>query len=217
MLIESLPIILQISLLLTCGLSRYMWFVNTSVPRAVASFTILGALFYIGIVVVGTSSYERACLCPTSSYSPIPLRRTSENCWRACLCLIPPRSSSPLGSTPTGDSFWHPIAFVASYNPGKFLSRISSGIRSVATKVEHQTIILLLQIDRALRNSKQRLVRETRRFRHAVLLLITVEDVHHQSLISPNSPGYECVYGTWGVFGNGTRTIPAASAGSSRT
>ena len=58
-------------------------------------------------------------------------------------------------------------------------------IRSVATKVEHRTTILLPRIDRALCNSKQRLVR---RFSHAVLLLITVEDVHHQSLVSPNCP-----------------------------
>ena len=57
--IESLPIILQIALLLlACGLSRYMWSIDASVARIVISFTILGILFYVGIVVVGTSSYE---------------------------------------------------------------------------------------------------------------------------------------------------------------
>lgn len=127
MLIESLRIMLQISILLACGLSRYMWSVNVSVARAVASFTILGALFYIGIVVVRTSSYERAYLCPTSSCSPIPLRGTSENYWWACLCLTLPRSSTPLGSTPTRDSFRHPIASITSCNLGKFLSLIMSG------------------------------------------------------------------------------------------
>ena len=45
--IESLPIMLQIALfLLTCGLSRYMWSVNTSVARVVTSFTVLSFLFY---------------------------------------------------------------------------------------------------------------------------------------------------------------------------
>ena len=71
MFIESLPIILQIALLLlACGLSRYMWSVNTSVARVVVSFTILGVLFYIGIVVVGTSSYE----CPFQTPASTSLR-----------------------------------------------------------------------------------------------------------------------------------------------
>ena len=63
--IESLPIMLQIALLLTCGLSRYMWSVNTSVARVVISFTVLG-LFYIGTVVAGTSSYEYPFQTPAS-------------------------------------------------------------------------------------------------------------------------------------------------------
>ena len=63
--IESLPIMLQIALLLTCGLSRYMWSVNTSVARVVIPFTVLG-LFYIGTVVAGTSSYEYPFQTPAS-------------------------------------------------------------------------------------------------------------------------------------------------------
>ena len=52
---------LQIALfLLTSGLSRYMWSVNTSVARVIISFTVLGFLFFIGIVVAGTCSY----VCP---------------------------------------------------------------------------------------------------------------------------------------------------------
>jgi len=62
--IESLPIMLQVTfLLLTCGLSWYMWSVNTSVADIVISFTVLGIMFYIGIVVAGTSLYE--CLFQT--------------------------------------------------------------------------------------------------------------------------------------------------------
>ena len=69
--IESLPVMLQIALLLlSCGLSRYMWSVNTSVAHVVVSFTALGILFYIGIVVAGTSSYE----CPFQTPVPTALR-----------------------------------------------------------------------------------------------------------------------------------------------
>jgi len=57
--VESLPVMLQIALL-TCGLSQYMWAINTSVARVITSFTALGILFYVGIVAAGTSSYE----CP---------------------------------------------------------------------------------------------------------------------------------------------------------
>jgi len=69
--IESLPIMLQVTLLLlTCGLSPYMWSVNTSVACVVISFTVIGFLFYIGIVVAGTSSYE----CPFQTPASIALR-----------------------------------------------------------------------------------------------------------------------------------------------
>lgn len=61
------PLMLQIALfLLACGLSRYMWSVNTSVARIIISFTTLGFLFYIGIVVAGISSYECPFQTPAS-------------------------------------------------------------------------------------------------------------------------------------------------------
>ena len=69
--IESLPIMLQIALLLlSCGLSRYMWSVNTSVAGVVISLTVLDILFYLGIVVAGTSSYE----CPFQTPASATLR-----------------------------------------------------------------------------------------------------------------------------------------------
>ena len=69
--IESLPIMLQIALLLLiCGLSRYMWSINTSVARVVISFTVLGFVLYIGIVVAGTSSHE----CPFQTPMSMVLR-----------------------------------------------------------------------------------------------------------------------------------------------
>ena len=70
--IEILPIMLQIALLLlSCGLSRYVWSVNASVARVVISFTVLGVLFYVGIVVAGTSSYE----CPFQTPASTVLRQ----------------------------------------------------------------------------------------------------------------------------------------------
>jgi len=66
--IESLPVMLQIALLLlTCGLSWYMWSINTSVAHVVISFTALGILFYIGIVVAGISSYACPFQTPVST------------------------------------------------------------------------------------------------------------------------------------------------------
>ena len=64
----SLPLMLQIAVfLLASGLSRYMWTVNTPVARIITSFTILGFLFYIGIVVAGISSYECPFQTPAST------------------------------------------------------------------------------------------------------------------------------------------------------
>jgi len=69
--IESLSIVLQIALLLlTCGLSHYAWSVNTSVARVVMALTVLGTIFYVGIVIAGTSSYE----CPFQTPASTALR-----------------------------------------------------------------------------------------------------------------------------------------------
>ena len=212
---ESLPIILQIALLLlACGLSRYMWSVNASVARIVISFTILGVLFYIGIVVVGTSSYE----CPFQTPASISLRylRDSGAIRRLVAGLFLPNLILFIHTTRRDTrkllvslSLPNTISFIyatrvdvhqglvsASHRVRDFTqsreispSCIVSGIRSVATKIGHQIIILLLRIDRTFGNSKQRLVQGIRRFRSAVLLPITVEDVHHQSLASPNGLG----------------------------
>ena len=74
--IESLPVMLQIALLLlACGLSRYTWSVNTSVGRVVISFTVLGFLFYIGIVFAGTLSDQ----CPFQTPASSTLRHLKDN------------------------------------------------------------------------------------------------------------------------------------------
>ncbi|KAF9646287.1 hypothetical protein BDM02DRAFT_3188951 [Thelephora ganbajun] len=215
--IESLPIMLQIALLLlACGLSRYMWSVNTSVACVVISFTVLGFLFYIGIVVAGTYSYE----CPFQTPASITLRdlsntgiaqtilaslsppnvisfiyATRRNTRKLALNLSPPNVTSLIYATwmdarqrfaPASHRAYEIMRYP--FSQGISLSHITSGIQSAATKVGHQAIILLLQIDRTLGDTKQRLVQSVRRLRRAVLLPITVEDTTRHPPISQNSP-----------------------------
>jgi len=66
--IESLSVALRIPLLLTCGLSRHMWLINTSVACVVTAFTVF--VFYDGIVVARVSSHD----CPFQTPSSTALR-----------------------------------------------------------------------------------------------------------------------------------------------
>ena len=186
LIIESLPIMLQIALfLLACGLSRYMWSVDTSVARVVISFTVFGIFFYIGIVVAGTSSYE----CPFQTPASIALRRLRDNARTRKLLrsLSPPKILSLIRVTlrSTWQGFlsashryvYNPIRHPLSWNIS--LSHIASGIRSVPSKVGHQVSILLLWINQTLGNGKRRLAQGVRSLRRATLLPITVKDTRH--------------------------------------
>ena len=58
---ESLPLMLQFALLLLgCGLSLYLWGINTTVASVVIGITSFGAGFYILIVIAGAASMS----CP---------------------------------------------------------------------------------------------------------------------------------------------------------
>jgi hypothetical protein len=187
--IESLPILLQIALLLlACGLSRYMWSINMSVARVIISFTVFGALLYIGIVVAGTSSYE----CPFQTPASIGLRRLrdSETARKLLANLSPPKVTIQTAwkdilqaSRRVYDTMRSPLSWEI------LLSRIWSDIRSAITKVGHQTIILLLQADRAFGNVKQRLVQEIRSFGRTPLLPITTGGIHRQLIVPRKGPG----------------------------
>ena len=215
--IEGLPIMLQIALLLlACGLSRYMWSVNTSVARVVISLTVLGFLFYIGIVVAGTWSYEcpfqtpasmalrylrgsrttRKLLANLSLSKVVSLVYTARKNTRKLLGL------SLLNATSVIYAAWidarqglvlssHHLHDITRHPLSWEISpsRIMSGIHSTATKVRHRTIILLRRIDHAFGNAKRRLVRGIRRFRRAALLPVTFEDAHCQPLAPQNGPG----------------------------
>lgn len=65
--VESLPVMLQIALLLlACGLCRYMVPINTAVASVLIALVLLGVLFYVGIVIAGTSSYDCPFQTPAS-------------------------------------------------------------------------------------------------------------------------------------------------------
>ena len=191
--IESLPVMLQFALLfLTWGLSRYMWSVNTSVARVIISFTALGLLFYIGIVVAGTSSYE----CPFQTPASEVLRylRDSGATRKLLTRISPPDAISRIHATwvNTRQGFTsapHHIHDTRRYLPSWDISpsHITSGIRSTATRVGHQTIILLLQIDRVFRDAKQRLVQRV--FRRAGLLPTTIGEADQQLGPLRSGPG----------------------------
>ena len=193
--VESLPIMLQIALLLLAsGLSRYMWSVNTSVAGVVISFTALGVLFYIGIVAAGASSYE----CPFQTPVSEGLRHLSDSgtTRKMLASLSPPEiiSTTYAAWVNTRQGFVstsHRVHGTTRYLLSReiSLSHITSGIRSRATKVGHRTIILLLRIDRALGNTRERLVQAVRRFRRAGLLPITREDADRQPGTPRNGPG----------------------------
>ena len=193
--IESLPVMLQIALLLlTCGLSRYMWSVNTSVARVVISFTVLGFLFYIGIVVAGMSSYE--CPFQTPASTTLQSIRDSRTTQKLLSNLSLPNPTSSIYATwmdarrglvsasrSAYDIVRHPLSWEFS------LSHILSGIRHAATKVGYKAIILLLQMDQAFGNAKYRLAQGIRRLRRARLLPTSTQDLHHQLLVPHDVPG----------------------------
>jgi len=62
---------LQVALLLlACGLCKHMGSINTTVAGVLITLTVLGVLFYLGIVIVGASSYE----CPFQTPVSVGLR-----------------------------------------------------------------------------------------------------------------------------------------------
>ena len=150
--IESLPIILQIALFLhTCGLSRYMWSVNMSVANVVISFTAIGILFYIGIVVAGASSYG----CPFQTPASMALRylRDSRTTQKLLARLSLPNIILFIYTSWVNTWRGFTLVFHHVYNTRFPLSQdispssFISGIKTIATKVGYQAIILLLQIN----------------------------------------------------------------------
>ena len=208
--IEGLPIMLQLALfLLACGLSHYMWSVNTSVARVVISFTLVGFLFYIGIVIAGTWSYE----CPFQTPVSIALRHFKcrwairglfvslirlirEKPQKFLVILSPPNTTSPIyaawidfrqGLVSSSHRAYSVMGCPSTWNLS--LSKILSNIHNAVTRVGHWPIILLLKMDRKFRDAKLWMAQEVRRFMRAGLLPTSTEDVNHEPVASHNGQG----------------------------
>jgi hypothetical protein len=188
---ESLPVMLQIALLLlSCGLSRYVWSVNISVASVVISFTVLGVIFYVGIVIAGTSSYE----CPFQTPASTALRtlRGKRTTQRLLASLSPPRMIS--SAYVTWRNIQRGLASIycrihnAVVNSRSWEISLPS-ISGIATNVGHQAIILLLHVDRALGGVKQRFVQGVRRYKRAMLFPIAHEVANYHPHMPPPQDG----------------------------
>ena len=74
--IDSLSLMLQVALfLLACGLCRHMWSINIWVAYTLIGLTGLGAMFFIAIVIAGTSSYACPFQTPASATLRGPWKR----------------------------------------------------------------------------------------------------------------------------------------------
>ena len=206
--IEGLPILLQIALLLlACGLSRYVWSIDASIARVITSFAILGVLFYIGLVVAGTSSYE----CPFQTPASIALRsiRDSETT-RKVLSILSPfnvrrnarkllASLSPPNTTSLVYAAWIDArqglvsvscrVYDIMRSPSTWKvspSGILSSICRTGRKVGRRAIVPLRRLNQVLGKAKHGLVQVIQRLSRAAALLPVTRGTHGQASTSHN-------------------------------
>ena len=194
----------------TCGRSTHL-------SHTSSSPSVFGLLFYTVIVAAGTSSYEcpfqtpasmalrhlrdsgtarkwLSSLSPTKVISSIYTTRRDSPGLLASLSLpntaslvyatwMDARQEIVSASRHTHDIMRRPLSWDFS------VSGILSCVRRTARNIGHRVIILLLQIDRAFGNTKQKLAQEIRRFRRAGLLPISTGDAHHQPFVPQSGPG----------------------------
>ena len=210
--IDSLSIMLQVALfLLASGLSRHMWSINTSVAHVIISVTALGVLFYVGIVVAGTSSYE--CPFQTPASTALQYIRDSGTTRELLARLSPPMVASGIrnAATKVGGQI---IILLLRIDRGFANTKqtLAQGIRRfrrisllpIAGEDAHrqppvpqvgvrelgrQTVILFHRVDRDFGNAKHRLAQWVRRFWRVVRLRFTAEDVDRQPPVPQNGPG----------------------------
>ena len=91
---ESLPLMLQIALLLLgCALSRYLWEISTTVAFVVLGVTSCGVIFYFSIVVAGATSED----CPYQTPGARIMRHVIPQILRT-LCSAPSTISAFVSS-----------------------------------------------------------------------------------------------------------------------
>ena len=175
--IGSLPVMLQIALLLlACGLSRYTWSVNTSVGRVVISFTVLGFLFYIGIVVAGTSSYE----CPFQTPASSALRHLKDNIPSPAkiISFISPIRNNALSFVSAAQKNVRILLTLPSFTSLIYATWMDA--REVGRNLGDEAIILLFRIDGSVRDAVGRITQEIRGIRRGGILPITNDPNHQQ-------------------------------------
>jgi len=201
--IESLSVMIQIALLLlTCGLSWHMWSINTSVAHVVITFAILGTVFYVGIVVAGTSSRYSPFQTPASVTLRALRDRGVVQKLFTRLSLATLRDSVMSQDSLANQSaprvislirvtwrltrrglvlLYRRIRDVVRDPPPPDISLLSvrSGVRSIGGMVGRLAIILCLHFYRTLRNAKRRLAQEIRRCKQTPLPTI-LTSVRHQ-------------------------------------
>ena len=168
--IESLPVMLQASLLLlACGLCRHMWSINVSVAYILIILTILGVLFYFGIIIAGTSSYE----CPFQAPGSSALRRV----WKK----IQPRATL----------LAHPIVATSAYAYGVLLShvpypawkKVALPIINLALRFKQAAVQVALSVYQGIDNM---FVAYRRRFHHPSPV-VPLEGVQQDVRVPPDS------------------------------
>ena len=201
--IESLSIMLQIALLLlTCGLSRHMWSINTSVARVVITFTVLGLIFYIGIVVAATSSHY----CPFQTPASVALRALRDRGMVQKLIkklsLVALRDSVMPQNSVANPSVSRVISLahatwksarkgldslhrwirdtVSNPSPsGISLSSIVSGVCSMGGRIGRLIVSLPFLFYRTVRNAMRKLARGIRRYNCTLLPTTSTNTINH--------------------------------------
>jgi hypothetical protein len=156
MIVESLPVMLQIALLLLgVGLSRYMWVINIPVARTILSLTAFGVVFFILIVVAGTSSYE----CPFQTPASLTLRALGvHRLFGRLTPFLPSISLPPLRIRQRTGNFGRKLGYSLGYlysgmqmSVSRIKKAISGAIRRCVA-LAHTTRDPVIQHDTILRN-----------------------------------------------------------------
>jgi len=165
--VESLPVMLQASLLLlACGLCRHTWSVNVSVAYVLITLTVLGVLFYSGIVIAGASSYE----CPFQTPASTALR----SIWKK----IQPRATFPFhpiattGARVLSSSILHPM-----------WEKVACPIISTVHRFQQAAVQVTLDFCQRIRVPFR-----SRLHVHHPSLTVSLEEIQEDSRMSP-APG----------------------------
>ena len=148
--LESLPLMLQVALLLLgCALSRYLWEINTTVASVVLGVTSAGVISYMFIVVVGTASESCPYQTPGSNslrhlwpkVQRIPHSVASASSSVASVVVLVFRESKTFRTTYINMQYYHPW-----WSRGKILPFL----KDMALEIPHAFAIDTHHLGRAM-------------------------------------------------------------------